>query len=77
MADISTPTAASKTPITDAVVRLIERQLSRLELTGQLAHYFEVRCTRRGARVPQCTVLLDYQDFAIIPEDVNRADSYA
>lgn len=69
MADISTPSAA--TPITDAVLRVIGRQLRELELAGQLTPNFEVRCSRDGQRVKHCNVLLMSQDFAIIPEDVN------
>ncbi len=66
MADISTPTA---TPISDAVLRVISRQLRKLELAGQLTQTFEVRCSRDGQRVKHCNVLLMSQDYAIIPED--------
>jgi len=69
MADISTPSAA--TPVSDAVLCVIGRQLRRLELAGQLTPNFEVRCSRDGQRVKHCNVLLLSQDFAIIPEDVN------
>lgn len=67
MADISTPSAA--TPVSDAVLRVIGRQLRKLELAGQLTPNFEVRCSRDGSRVKHCNVLLLSQDFAVIPED--------
>ena len=67
MDDISTPTA---TPISDAVLRAISRQLRKLELAGQLTQSFEVRCSRDGQRVKHCNVLLMSQDYVIIPKDM-------
>lgn len=66
MTDISTPTV---TPVTDAVLRLIEAHLKRLELAGQLPQNFEVRCYRDGPRVKNCNIHLLMQGSTIIPED--------